>query len=354
MSVINRPNQVVLDAYSDPTLEYSGNNGLYSRFTNALNTPILKAKSIQVLSVNCVNTALQLNDQSQLMFFYYVSTTVPSIRNATNLRCVRLHPSTFIPAVGFSAFTRNRYFNTVQELVAALNVAASAGGDNITYNPRWVAGQVIFSYNSDTRKISITSNSGTAYIAPTSADDSLVQDFLNNTGSFTNQRPVMNWFGSSSTYATGIVQPYVIGQSMNARLGFAMGFLNRGLWWTASSQQGCATSTGVPQAATAIEADAHPILLGAQNVGVYIPEATGSGYDSMRNKNLALAVPISVAPLNVLSYNCSGVESKLMSVPQELYQLSVELRDELGLPFLQPPSYNVRVLLAIKYEDDEE
>ena len=353
MSIINRPNQIVLDAYSDPTLEYSGNNGLYSRFTNVLTTPILKAKSVQVLSVNCVNTALQLNDQSQLMFFYYVSTTVPSIRNATNLRCVRLHPSTFIPASGFTAFTRNRYFNTVQELVAALNVAASTGGDSTTYNPRWVAGQVTFSYNSDTRKISVSSSGGSTNIAPTSADDSLVQDFLNNTGSFTNQRPVMNWIGSSSSYATSIVQPFVIGQSMNARLGFAMGFLNRGQWWTASSQQGCATSTGIPQTGVAIEADANPILLGSQNVGVYIPETTGSGNDSLRNKNLALSVPINVAPLNVLAYNCSGVESKLMSVPQELYQLTVELRDELGLPFLQPPSYNVQVLLSVKYDDDE-
>jgi len=353
MSVINRPNQVVLDAYSDPQLEYSGNNGLYSRFTNALNTPILKAKSIQVLSVNCVNTALQLNDQSQLMFFYYANASITAIRSAANLRCVRLLPTTYWPYGGFTAYTRNRYFNTVQELVAALNVAASAGGDSTTYNPRWVAGQVSFSYDATTRKISITGN-GSFYIAPAAADDSLVADFLNNTGSFTNQRPVMYGHNATaSTYAAATLQPYVVGQSMNARLGWAMGYLNRGLWWSSSSQIGCATNTGLPHL-TIIEADASPILLASQNVGVYIPEATGSGYDSMRNKNLALAVPINVAPLNVLAYNCSGVESKLMSVPQELYQLSIELRDEQGLPFLQPPSYNVQVLLAIKYEDDDE
>jgi hypothetical protein len=88
-------------------------------------------------------------------------------------------------------------------------------------------------------------------------------------------------------------------------------------------------------------------------VGVYIPETTGSGYDSMRNKNLALSVPINVAPLNVLSYNATGVENKLMSVPAEMYTLTVELRDDLGLPFLPPPSYNVQVVLAVKYDDDE-
>jgi len=353
MSLINRPNIVELDAYSDPQLEYSGNNGLYSRFTNALNTPILKAKSVQVLSVNCINTAQQLNDQSQLMFFYYASLTLAGIRTAAQLRCVRLHPSTFTPFSGFTAFTRNRYFNTVQELVAALNVAAATGGDSTTYNPRWVANQVTFSYNSDTRKISITGNSS-FFVAPAAADDSLVQDFLNNTGSFTSQRPVMYGFNSSaSTYAAATLQPYVIGQSMNARLGWAMGYLNRGQWWGATSQQGCATMTGIPQSGNAMEADASPILLGSQNVGVYIPETTGSGYDSMRNKNLAASVPINVAPLNVLTYLTPGVENKLMSVPAELYQLSIELRDDNGLPFFQPPSYNVQVVLAVKYDDDE-
>lgn len=352
MSVLNRPNQITLDAYSDPQLEYSGNNGLYSRFTNVLNTPILKAKSVQVKSVNLVNTALQLNDQSQLMFFYYANASVSNIRSAANLRCVRLLPTTYWPFGGFTAFTRNRYFNTVQELVAALNLAASTGGDSTTYNPRWVANQVSFSYDATTRKISITGN-GTDYIAPCAADDSLVADFLNNTGSFTNQRPVMYGHNATaSTYAASTLQPYVVGQSMNARLGWAMGYLNRGLWWSSSSQIGVATNTGIPHL-TIIEADASPILLASQNVGVYLAETTGSGLDSMRGKNLALSVPISVAPLNVLSYTSSGVENKLMSVPAEIYQFSVELRDELGLPFVQPPSYNVEITLAVKYEDDE-
>jgi hypothetical protein len=352
MSVLNRPNQITLDAYSDPQLEYSGNNGLYSRFTNVLNTPILKAKSVQVKSVNLINTALQLNDQSQLMFFYYANASISNIRSAANLRCVRLLPTTYWPFGGFTAFTRNRYFNTVQELVAALNLAASTGGDSTTYNPRWVANQVSFSYDATTRKISITGN-GTDYIAPCAADDSLVADFLNNTGSFTNQRPVMYGHNATgSTYALATLQPYVVGFSMNARLGWAMGYLNRGLWWGATSQIGVATNTGIPHL-TIIEADASPILLASQNVGVYIAETTGSGLDSMRGKNLALSVPISVAPLNVLSYNATGVENKLMSVPAEIYQFSVELRDELGLPFVQPPSYNVEITLAVKYEDDE-
>lgn len=349
----NRPSRITLDAFSDPQLEFSRNNGLYNRFTNTLTAPVVKAKSVQVLSVSCINSGLQLNDQSQLMFFYYASATQAAIRNATNLRCVRLLPSWYVPAASFTAFVKNKYFTTVSELVGALNQASATGGDNTTYNPRWAGGQLTWSYDSATRKISVQATDGTTFIAPAAADDPLVADFLNNTGSFTNQRPVMNGLNFSGSYAAAQVQPFMVGQSMNARLGFAMGYLNVGIWAGSASQYpGCATSTGVPLA-SAIEADTNPILMGAQNVGVYIQETGGSGYDSLRNRNLALNVPISVPPLNVISYNATGVENNLMYVPENFYQFSVELRDELGLPFYQPPSWNTQVVLGVRYEDDE-
>ncbi len=275
MATLNRVDKITLDAYSDPTIEIAGANGVYSRFTNRLTTPILNAKGIQILNANFVNSALQLRDYS-LMFFYYAALSQNNIRVAANLRCIRLHPASFVPAAGFTAFTRNAYFNTVQELVAALNLAASTGGDNGTYSPRWIANQVTFSYDAVQRKISVTGNSS-FFIAPTAADDPFVIDFLNNTGSFSNQRPVMNAFGSSNTYATGTLQPFLIGQSMNARLGFAMGYLTRGLWWGATSQLGCATATGVPFAAGSLtEADANPILLGVQNVNIYADIVVGA------------------------------------------------------------------------------
>jgi len=349
MASINRANKITIDAFSDTSNEFLGNSGVYSKFTNRLNTPIINAKGIQILNANFVNSALQLNDGYQLMFFYYASLTQAGIRTAAQLRCVRLHPSSFVPAASFTAFTRNAYFNSVQELVAALNLAASTGGDNTTYNPRWVANQVTFSYNADQRKISVVGNSS-YYIAPAAADDPFVADFLNNTGSFTNQRPVMNAYTSSNTYATATLQPFVVGQSMNARLGFAMGYFTRGRWWGSTSQQGCATATGVPLTGTAIEADANPILLGAQNVNVYIDIVSGSGLDSLNNKSLAGSIPIEVAPLNVNSYTLSSVEKPLVNVPAEIYEITCELRDELGQPFVQPPNFNTQISFSVYYD----
>lgn len=343
MTSLNRPDKITLDAYSDPNLELLAPNGAYNRFTNQLKTPILNAKGIQLLNANFVNSILQLNDNSQLMFFYYRQSVSGSMRQTGNLRCVRLHPSTFVPYVGFTGYTKNRYFNSVTELVAALNQAASSGGDDVTYNPLWVQDGVTFSYDTTTRKISVTSNDAN-FIGPAAADDPFVAQVLAAS-------PIkMNGWTSSGNYATATPQPYVNGISMNARLGFAMSFNARGLWWGPSSQQGLATSTGVPFATgTLIEADSPPILLGSQNCSLYLSIVTGSGMDATGRKNLIQTIPIEVAPYNINSYTASSVEKPAISIPTEIYEITAELLDDYGQPFFQPGSWNTSLAFAVYY-----
>lgn len=350
MATTNHPDKITLDAYSDPQLRTYAANGLYNRWVNRLRTPILNAKGIQLLNMNCVNSVLQLNDASQLMFFYYASATQAGMCTLANLKCVRLHPSTFVPYTGFTAFTKNKYFSSVTELVAALNAAAATGGDSTTYNPIWSAGQVVFSYDSTTRKISVTSSNAN-YIAPAAADDPNVLDQLRGTTTPTN-RIKMNGYNSSNTYASATFQPYVEGISMNARIGFAMSYYSRGLWTGATGwQTGCATSTNVPQATgTLIEADANPILLGSQNINVYLSIITGSGMDSFsQRKNLIASIPIEVAPLNINSYTTSSVEKPAISIPTDIYEIGVELLDDSGTPFYQPPNYNTEAVFSLFY-----
>ena len=343
MTTLNRPDRITLDAFSDTTLPFtSGNNGSYSRFTNRLTTPILNAKGLQVVSANLINTSLQLNDQYQLAFYYYASNTQAGMCVYSNLKCVRLHPSWFVPAAGYTAFSRNRYFTSVPELVAALNVAASTGGDSATYNPFWVANQITFSYDSGTRKISVASTNGTTFIAPAPADDPNIRGFSAQNGLR------MNGFSSGGTYGTAMTQPFLMNESLNSRLGFAMGYSTRGIWWNGNSQVGCATSTGVPSA-TAIEGDAYPILLGVQNVNIYADVVVGSGMDSLNRKNLAVSIPVDVAPLNVLKFIPAGIDAPSLSVPSEIYEITLEFRDEHGQPFLCPPSYNTQVSFDVVY-----
>jgi hypothetical protein len=351
MSFANRPDKVTCDAYSDATLENGNANGVYSRFTNRLTTPILNAKGIQLLNANFINPILQLNDAGQLVFYYYRSSTLAGIRASGNLRCIRLHPSTFVPASGFTNFVKNKYYNSVSELVADLNAASLSTGDSITYNPDFEAGDLTWSYNANTRKISVASTIATIYIAPAAADDPLVLAVQQGTTPFSaTDRLKMNGFTSSSTYATATLQPFVAGQSMNARLGFAMTYTTRGLWWGTNSQQGCATATGVPQlTSVAIEADANPILIGAQNVNVYCSAIVGSGMDSLNGKNLLATVPLEAPALNVNSYTTSSVEKPALSVSNEIYELTFDMRDDYGSPVPFPPNYNTEFVISIYY-----
>jgi len=350
MATLNHPDKMQLDAFADPNLELQAPNGVYYRFTNRLTTPLLGCKGMMLISANFVNSTLQLNDQSQLMFFYYALPAASTAVSLSTLKCIRLLPSNYVPYGAFTAFTRNAYFNSGTELVAALNLAASTGGDSATYNPTWVAGQVTFTYDTAQRRIGILGN-GTTYIAPAAADDPNVLDFLRGTTN-PNNRPRMNTHNSSNTYASSPLQPFFEGVSMNARLGFAMSYNATGAWWGATNtQRGCATQTGVPHASStaAVYGDANPILLGTQNVGVYISTSIGGGVDAYGKKNLIASVPIAVPPLNLNPYTTNSVETPSLSTPNEIYEITVELLDDNGQPFYQPPNFNTQIALGLFY-----
>jgi hypothetical protein len=349
MAATNSPNRITLDAFSDPQLETYGTNGSYSRFTNNLNTPILGAKSFELISATFINSCLQLNDQSQLVFYYYASATQAGIQTNGNLKCVRLHPSNFIPYPGWNGWVKNKYWNTVTELVTALNLAASTGGDSMAFNPIWLENGIIFSYDSATRKISVSSNSASIYICPAAYDDPRIIQAQVGT-IIPNSQLRMNSYNAGNTWATAIAQPYVANITMNTRIGFAMSYYSRPAWGSSSSQAGLASQTQVPQIyQTLIEADTFPILLGAQSVGIYLDCVIGGGYDSVRAKNLLAPVFINVPPLNIVSYVPASVSQPLVSVPSEIYSITVYLVDEQGVPFVQPPNYDVRVEISIGY-----
>jgi hypothetical protein len=71
--------------------------------------------------------------------------------------------------------------------------------------------------------------------------------------------------------------------------------------------------------------------------------------DFTGRKNLIQTIPIEVAPLNINSYTASSVEKPALSVPTDIYEISVEMLDDNGQPFVQPPNYNVQVALAVYY-----
>ena len=98
MSFLNHPDKVSISSFNDKNIDYNATSGAYNSFTIDLQTPLLNVKGLQLLSANFVNPQLQLNDYSQLMFFYYAANTANNVVGAGNLRCVRLLPSFYVPA----------------------------------------------------------------------------------------------------------------------------------------------------------------------------------------------------------------------------------------------------------------
>ena len=281
---------------------------------------------------------LQLNDSAHLMFFYYKGVTAGSTVNPGNLKCVRLLPSWYVPATAYTSFAKNKYFNSVAELVAALNIAAATGGDDVTYNPLWKADDITFSYDATTRKISFTGNSLSSYYAPAAADDPTVTAYL-----ATNAIKMNAWNGILN-------QPYVSGASMNARLGFAMSYLTRGRFANALSYVGIATPNQYPSnTGTAIEADAYPCLIGSQNINVYCAQVVTSGNDSQKRRNLLATIPLEQPCLAVNSYTLSATVHPALTCISELYQLDFEFRDDYGNLFPFFPNTNVNLELNVWY-----
>lgn len=334
-----RPDKIVLDSFSDQANTALNNNGVFNRFTNNFTTPLLKVKGLQLLRANFINPLLQLNDFSQLTFWYYRTTSATSPAFATtNLYCVRLHPSWFVPASGFTAFTRNAYFNNGTELVAALNAAASTGGDNNSYNTRWLVNDVTFSFNTATRKISFTGNTATFFYSPAAVDDPNVQALLPGL--------TMNCIDGNTRS-----QPFSRNVTMNERLGFAMSINTVGRFPNANSRVGCASASGVPQAnAVATEGDAFPIMIGSQNINVYCSVINGSGNDSRNKKNLLATIPLENVSQGVNSYTLSSVEQPAMNVSGEIYTMDIYFTDDFGDDVFFYPNTNINMELNVFYE----
>jgi hypothetical protein len=337
MSAVN-PVKATADSFSDPNLASNNNSGEFTQFTNALTTPILKAKTVQLTRANFVNNCLQLNDNNQLTFWFYITEGVSTAFTTSNLYCVRLCPNWYYPAAGYTTFVKNKYFNTVAELVTALNAAAATGGDDITYNPRYLADAIVFSYDNASRKISITST-GEGYFSPAAVEDPNVQTLL----------PTINL----NTYL-GIVkqQPYSTLITMNSRLGFAQKYYNTPRFVNVNTRLGCASLTGVPvPPGSYTEADSFPILLGTQNVNVFINFGIGQGIHSRGvRKNLLATIPIQVAPLNINSYTLNSLKANALTFNSDIYSITLDFTDDFGNPFPMPPGYNANFELMFHYD----
>ena len=336
---VNNPERVFLNSSDDGrnTTDYG-----FSQFTCTYDTPILGARKTMMLRATIPSAQVNIPDY-QLCFFYYQLPTATTAPSSTYLKAVRLYPSYYqAPAALGTAFTKNRFYSDPADFVSVLNTAAASGGDNVTYNPYWVAGDITFSYNATTKQITFTGNTAGKYYAPAGWNDQNVNDAINGQ---------LITMPSTANIATTYPQPLVVNWTLNLRVGYAMSGTNFGPQVTQVNQiPQYADLTHVAYASgTAVPVDSYPNLVYSQCVYLYSNIVAGVSLGSNGQHNLLAVVPSNAPQLGVIQYTALTVNmmSKLVDT---IYEISVQMKDDANQPFVLPDNAQVNLELAMVYE----
>lgn len=338
MNRINQPDRVSVDSFMDTTTATDGQ--FYTFVNHAPNTALVGAKKIHLLRASIPYIQMPIPEYS-LVFYYYKLPTATTVPAAIYLKAVRLYSSDYIPPTAFTAYTKNQFIQTPQELVDVLNVAASAGGDNVTYNTLWTADDVNFFYSADTNQIYWEGTTGGSFYCNAGYNDPIVKASQASTAITT--------YNNDTTTTR---QPYSIGYTLNLRCGFAMDGVNRPrLSGTSFVANSCANLLGKPFAGLLyIFADTFPDLNYTSNVYLYSNIVANSGYGSVNKKNLLGVIPMNVPLGGIAQYDGHSAPAYATKVASEIYSIDVEMRDDANMPFYLPDSANCNLEISIIYE----
>tara|TARA_R110000868_G_scaffold72355_2_gene211030 strand:- start:1603 stop:2688 length:1086 start_codon:yes stop_codon:yes gene_type:complete len=351
-SRVNQPERVFVSSNDDPTQLITVG---FAQFQAIFQTPILDAKRCQLLRATIPN-AVQNIPNYQLVFWYYAFPAGVSTPADAYLRAVRLYPTGWIG--NSTTWTANRYISSGADFVSLLNQAASAGGDVVTLNPYWSAGDLTFTFSSTTNQVSVTGNgvgSATTY-AIAGWDDPFVLAAQQGLGSRVQGGQVGGVYLSDPSGAYTL-QPYVLTYTLNLRVGFAMSGRCRapiGYPVQASSNVLYANLRNTVFASgAAIPSDSYPNLVYTGSVMLYANIIAGSSLGSGQQHNLLAVVPVSGAQLSVTNYVAATL-TWLCKTPDTLYSLIIDMRDDANQPYYLPDNAVVNIELAFHYRDEKE
>ena len=338
----NQPKIVSVDSFlRTSNNSVTSGNGMFSSYTLTPFVPLRKVKKIQMIKAVVPNIGLPLDDNKDLMFFYHKLTTGSPTPVAGNLKCVRLYPSNYQPAAGYTTFTRNKYVSNGTELATLLNLAASTSGDNVTYNPIWANNDATFAYDATTNRMTVAgkdTTAGTSYCI--AAYNSPVVNTYLATNAIT-----LNALSGNT------VQKYLLNFTMNLKLGYALSYLTVPPF-SSSPVLGCANLGGVGIAATTpIPVDSYVNLASTSAIYVFANWAGSAGQSGINNRNLLGVIPNSAPPFGLITYQEQGNAPYLTSVLDDIYDLTIELRNDANQLLYLPDSASVNILLGLEYQD---
>jgi hypothetical protein len=335
-SKVNQPDRVFVNSVDDVS---QPTESKFSQFTARFQTPILGARKCQVVRATIPNAQIQLPDYA-LTFWYFALPTPTTTPTNAYLYCVRLYPSYWQFPTGTAA-TRNRFITGGSDFVDLLNTAAAAGGDNVTYNPYWYAGDITFAWNSTTQQITFTGNTASTFYTPAGYNDPLVIAAMAG-----QTVRMLNAVGGGTT-----PQPMLAEYTLNLRVGYAMSgqaLVNQGT-------QGNARYANLTNRAyangTSIPADSFPNLVYSSTIYLYASMIAGSSLGSNGTHNLLACVPNSALQFGITTFNAGTTNYLLKLGGDTIYEITISMTDDAGMPFALPDSANVCVEFVFNYSD---
>lgn len=331
-----QPDRVFLNSSDD--INEAGRT-VWSDFTLSLPSGVLNATSCMPLRCTIPNiSGTAVIPDYELVFWYETSPD-----NSTwTLHNVRLYPSFFNPSAGYTTYSRNTYFASPSNLITALNVAAATGGDISGNNPYYVPGDVTFSFNASTNKVSVVGNIANYYrITGWNSPKITVAVNSNNL--------LLPNAGSKSTEKQQIISQF----NLNLRLGFAMS--GNATWKGITSlataalqananQTNLSFATNVP-----IEADTFPNMVYTQNIFVYADFLEASTLSSNNQRNLLFVIPVNAPPLGVINYSAPPLFNYIYHLNRSINSIKFTLLDDANQPFYLPDNANVNVEIGFRY-----
>jgi len=108
---------------------------------------------------------------------------------------------------------------------------------------------------------------------------------------------------------------------------------------------------GVPSTAQ-VPVDSYLNLVPTSAIYVFAAWAGSGGQSGTGNRNLLGVIPMNQPPFGLITYQQQGQEPYLVNVLSDIYDLTIELRNDTNAPFYLPDSASVNITLGLEYNDD--
>jgi hypothetical protein len=366
-SFIYQPERISLNSrqsLQQPGLQVSPQylTDYYSTFDCELRSPLLRAKSIELLRATIPNAVTSIPN-SETAFYYYRIPTLgapnfePDYSQLTpaNIRMVRLLSSfVYTPDnyINPDAYGFNKTFEDYQDLVTELNKAATNDPNQLSLSPNYyIPGDITFTYNATLNKIVVQGNNyenppGTPqfYYLPVGYQDPNLFTFIDNIRSLGGLSEIS--FPTNGSY------------TLNRRLGFLWngifapnppdgsleyaGLVNR----TFPRPDYVDGEVWVPL--IYYTAEGYADLVYSANLFLFCDILGGSTQDNLIDDRLLSVIPMATPNLGV-GFPENKISCPLTKISENIFQIKFSMRTDTGEPFWIPRNAYINLELKICY-----